>query len=167
VGSSAKARRFLFRIAGPSRGSLNGASFMDNTNQDAGRMPFATPPTLPPMAPVLLMTAFWMLLGGASGIRVAQSIWQLLSWEAGDVSVAVPLGGVIGAAVGAALGQISSPRLLVLLMAVFAGAAAGGVAGKIPWGEIGEIGGQVAGGLVGGIAWAAWLFFGPPNRASS
>jgi hypothetical protein len=133
---------------------------MDNTRQDAGEMPFATPPTVQPMAPVLLMMAFWMLLGGASGIRVAQSIWQLLGWEAGDVSVAVPVGGVVGAAVGAALAQISSPRLLVLLMAVFAGASAGGVAGKIPWGEIGEIGGQVVGGLVGGIAWPVWLFIG-------
>jgi hypothetical protein len=133
---------------------------MDNTHQEAEGMPFATPPTLPQLAPVLLMTAFWMLLGAASGVRVAQSIWQLLGWDAGDVSVAVPVGGVAGAAVAAALGQISNPRMLVLLMAVFAGAAAGGVAGKIPWGEIGEIGGQVAGGLVGGIAWAAWLFFG-------
>jgi hypothetical protein len=41
---------------------------------------------------------------------------------------------------------------------VFAGASAGAVAGKLPWGEIGEIGGQVGGGLVGGIAWAVWLF---------
>jgi hypothetical protein len=141
---------------------------MDNTHQEAEGTPFATPPTLQPLAPVLLMTAFWMLLGAASGIRVAQSIWQFLGWDAGDVSVAVPVGGVVGAAVGAALGQISNPRLLVLLMAVFAGAAAGGVAGKIPWGEIGEIGGQVAGGLVGAIAWAAWLFFGQakaPTRA--
>jgi hypothetical protein len=133
---------------------------MDNTQQEAEGMPLTTSPTLQPLAPVLLMTAFWMLLGAASGIRVAQSIWQFLGWDAGDVSVAVPVGGVVGAAVGAALGQISNPRLLVLLMAVFAGASAGGVAGKIPWGEIGEFGGQVAGGLVGGIAWAAWLFFG-------
>ena len=56
------------------------------------------------------------------------------------------------------LGLISNPRLLVLLMAVFAGASAGAVAGKLPWDEIGEIGGQIAGGLVGGIAWAGWLF---------
>jgi hypothetical protein len=34
-------------------------------------------------------------------------------------------------------------------MAVFAGASAGAVAGKLAWGEIGEIGGQVGGGLVG------------------
>jgi hypothetical protein len=55
---------------------------------------------------------------------------------------------------------ISNPRLFVLLMAMFAGSAAGAVAGKLPWGEIGEVGGQVAGGLVGGIAWAVWLFLG-------
>jgi len=41
---------------------------------------------------------------------------------------------------------------------VFAGSAAGGVAGKLPWGTIGEIGGQIAGGLMGGIAWAVWLY---------
>jgi len=71
----------------------------------------------------------------------------------------VPVGGGVGALGGALLGLISNPRLLVLLMAVFAGSAAGAVAGKLPWGDIGEIGGQVAGGLVGGIAWAAWLYF--------
>ena len=43
-------------------------------------------------------------------------------------------------------------------MAVFAGSAAGGVAGKVAWEGIGEIAGHVAGGVVGGIAWAAWLF---------
>jgi hypothetical protein len=132
---------------------------MEKAHQEAGGMPFATPPTLPPVAPLLMM-AFWMLLGGAAGIRLAQSMWQLFGWGAGGVSVAVPVGGVAGAAVGAVLGRISSPPLLVLLMAVFAGSAAGGVAGKVPWGEIGEIGGQVAGALVGGIAWATWLFFG-------
>ena len=55
------------------------------------------------------------------------------------------------------MGLINNPRLLVLLMAVFAGASAGGVAGEIPWGAGGEIAGQVASGLVGGIAWAIWL----------
>ncbi len=58
------------------------------------------------------------------------------------------------------LGLINDPRLLVLMMAVFAGASAGGVAGQLPWGDIGQIGGQIAGGLVGGVAWAIWLFVG-------
>jgi hypothetical protein len=62
---------------------------------------------------------------------------------------------VVGAVGGAFLGLISNPRLLVLLMAVFAGSAAGAVAGRLRWEEIGEIGGQIAGGLVGGIAWPA------------
>jgi len=70
------------------------------------------------------------------------------------------IGIVVGALVGALLGLISNPRLLVLLMAVFAGSTAGAVAGRLRWGDIGEIGGQVAGGLVGGIAWAVWLFVG-------
>jgi hypothetical protein len=106
------------------------------------------------------MMAFWMLLGGAAGIRVAQSLWRILELGGGAVSIAVPVGGVIGAIGGGLLGLISSPRLLVLLMAVFAGSAAGAVAGKVAWGEVGEIGGQLAGALVGGIAWAVWLYFG-------
>jgi len=113
----------------------------------------------PGLAPVLMM-AFWVLLGGAAGIKLAQSLWQLLGWSAGVVSIAVPVGGVVGALAGVLLGLIRNPRLLVLLMAMFAGTAAGGVAGKVPWGEIGQIGGQVAGGVVGVIAWATWLLMG-------
>jgi hypothetical protein len=122
----------------------------------------APPPTLavpPVLAPVMMM-AFWMLLGAAAGIRFMESAWRFLGVHVGEVSIVAPVGGVVGALVGALLGLISNPRLLVLLMAVFAGSSAGGVAGKLPWGDIGEIGGQVAGGLVGGIAWAAWLFIG-------
>jgi hypothetical protein len=117
------------------------------------------PASPPPPAPVLMM-AFWMLLGGAAGIRVAQSLWEILGLGGGHVSVAVPVGGVLGAVGGGLLGLISNPRLLVLLMAMFAGSAAGAVAGKLAWGDIGEIGGQIAGGIVGGVAWATWLFFG-------
>ena len=113
-----------------------------------------SPPQLAPM----LMMIFWMLLGGAAGIKLTQSVWRVVGLGAGEVSIAVPVGSVVGALVGALLGLISNPRLLVLLMAVFAGSTAGAVAGKLPWGDIGEIGGQVAGGLVGGIAWAVWLF---------
>jgi hypothetical protein len=106
------------------------------------------------------MMAFWMLLGGAAGIKIMQSIWRFLGVGIGEVAIAVPVGVVVGALAGALLGLISNPRMLVLLMAVFAGSAAGAVVGKLPWGEIGEIGGQVAGGLVGGLAWAAWLLVG-------
>jgi hypothetical protein len=42
----------------------------------------------------------------------------------------------------------------VLLMVVFAGTAARAVAGKVAWGDVGEIGGQMAGGVVVGIACA-------------
>ena len=118
-----------------------------------------SPQRVPPLAPVLMM-AFWMLLGGAAGINAAQSLWRLLGLGGRDMAVAVPIGGGAGALAGALLGLISSPRLLLLLMAVFAGAAAGGVAGRLPWGATGEVGGQVAGGLVGGTAWAVWLFLG-------
>jgi|ERR1043166_7393110 hypothetical protein len=119
-----------------------------------------TPLPIPPVLAPVLMMGFWMLLGGAAGIKVMQSIWRLLGFDTGDVAIAVPVGGVAGALAGALLGLVSKPHLLVLVMAVFAGASAGGVAGQVPWGDIGEIGGQVAGGLVGGIAWAAWLFIG-------
>ena len=130
---------------------------MKNTEQEVPGTAGPTAAIPPPLAPLLMMT-FWMLLAGAAGIKFAQSAWQLLGWGPGDVSIAVPAGGVVGALAGALLGLINSPRLLVLLMAVFAGASAGGVAGELPWGQIGEIGGQVGGGVVGGIAWALWLF---------
>jgi hypothetical protein len=94
-------------------------------------MPLSTAPSPPVLAPVLMMV-FWMLLGGASGIRLMQGIWRFLGFDFGGVAIAVPVGGVLGAFVGALLGLISNPRLLVLLMAVFAGSAAGGVAGKLP-----------------------------------
>ena len=136
---------------------------MQNTKQEGLEKLTQTSAIPPPLAPILMM-AFWMLLGGAAGIKFAQSLWQLLGWGAGDVSTAVPVGGVIGALAGALLGLISNPRLLVLLMAVFAGASAGAVAGKLPWGEFGELGGQVSGGLVGGIAWAVWLFVASKKR---
>jgi hypothetical protein len=121
--------------------------------------PYSTPSIPPPSAP-LLMTIFWILLGGAAGIKIAQSLWTLLGFQGGETAIAVPVGCVVGALAGALLGLIRNPRWLVLLMAVYAGAAAGAVAGKIPWGEIGEIAGQVAGGLIGGITWAGWLYFG-------
>lgn len=132
---------------------------MENTQQVVPEVTRSLTPLPPALAPALMMV-FWTLLGGAAGIKLAQSLWQLLDWDAGIVSVAVPVGGVAGAIVGALLGLISNPRLLVLLMAVFAGSSAGAVAGKIPWGTLREIGGQIGGGLVGGIAWAVWLFIG-------
>jgi hypothetical protein len=132
---------------------------MENTEQQAPGARGPASPIPPPLAPILMMT-FWMLLGGAAGIKLAQSVWQVLGWGTGDVSIAVPAGGVVGALAGALLGFVSNPRLLVLLMAVFAGASAGAVAGKLAWGGVGEIGGQVVGGLVGGVAWAVWLFVG-------
>lgn len=138
---------------------------MEKAKQKAGAMPSTTPPARLPLAPLMMM-AFWMLLGGAAGIRAAQSIWHLLDVDVGAVTIAVPLGGAVGALAGALLGLISNPRMLVRLMAVFAGSAAGAVAGKVPWGEIGEIGGQVAGAAVGGIAWATWLFIELRNESA-
>jgi hypothetical protein len=132
---------------------------MADAKQTAPGTTRSTQPNPAPLAPALMM-AFWMLLGGAAGIKLAQTTWQLLGWSTGDVSIAVPVGGGVGAIAGALLGLISNPHLLVLLMAMFAGESAGAVAGRLPWGDTGEIGGQVAGALLGGIAWATWLFFG-------
>lgn len=126
---------------------------MNDAKPDPGS---ATAPVLAPLAPALMM-AFWALLGASAGITITQSVWQFLGWE-GHVSVAVPVGGAVGALVGALLGLITRPRLLVLLMAVFAATSAGGVAGQIAWGEIGLLGGQVVGALLGAAAWATWLF---------
>jgi hypothetical protein len=43
---------------------------MEDTKQEApGR---SGPPIPPPLAPLLMMS-FWMLLGGAAGIKLAQS----------------------------------------------------------------------------------------------
>lgn len=65
---------------------------MSGTQQNAPSLP-RTPPSLPaPLAPVLMMV-FWMLLGGAAGIKLAQSTWRLLHWGTGEVSIAVPVGG--------------------------------------------------------------------------
>lgn len=132
--------------------------FTEDSNQEGPEARRPMPSAMPaPLAPLLMM-AFWMLLGGAAGIKLAQSVWQFLGWLSGSVSIAVPAGAVMGALVGALLGLITQPRLLVLLMAVFAGASAGAVAGRLPWGGVGEVGGQVAGGVVGGMAWAVWLW---------
>ena len=136
---------------------------MENANPEAGERPVAPPQALAPLAPALMMV-FWLLLGSAAGIKISQSLWQFLGWSDGEVSVAVPVGGVVGAIAAALLGLISNPRVLVLLMAVFAGSAAGGVAGKLSWGNVGEIAGQVVGGLLGAITWATWLHVGGGRR---
>lgn len=135
---------------------------MEDTSDAGPSRQGAPAPESPVLAPVL-MTVFWALLGMASGIRIMQSIWRFLGIEVGEVAITVPVGGAVGAIAGGFLVLISNPRLLVLLMAAFAGSAAGAVAGKLPWGEVGEVGGQIAGGLVGGVAWATWLYLGRPK----
>jgi hypothetical protein len=132
---------------------------MEDTEQAVPDAARSTPPIPPVFAPILMMV-FWMLLGGAAGIKIMQGIWRFFEVGVGELTIAVPIGGAVGALAGALLGLINNPRLMVLLMAVFAGTSAGGIAGQLPWGNVGEIGGQVAGGLVGGIVWAVWLLMG-------
>ena len=121
----------------------------------AGAARAAAPEGLPALP---LMLAFWMLLGGAAGINFMQAVWRLFGWSVGEMSIAVPVGGAVGALVGGLLGLIRDPRVLALPLLVFAGAAAGAVAGRLPWGAVGEIGGQTIGGLAGACAWVAWMF---------
>jgi hypothetical protein len=66
--------------------------------------------TKPPLAPVA-MVVFWMLLGGAAGINITQRLWHLLGLGGGDVSIAVPVGGVAGAIAGALLGLAHAPSV--------------------------------------------------------
>lgn len=61
---------------------------MQVANRDPGEMPSATPSSHSPLAPLMMM-AFWMLLGGAAGIRAAQSIWQGPG-EAADLNALPP-----------------------------------------------------------------------------
>ena len=75
---------------------------MEDTKREGPATPRPTASLPPPFAPILMM-AFWMLLGGAAGIKLAQSMWQLLGWGSGNVSIAVPVGGVIGGLAGALL----------------------------------------------------------------
>jgi len=132
---------------------------MHDNRQALSEKGLAQGPVPPVLAPVLMMV-FWMLLGSAGGIRLMEGIWRFIDLRVGEFSIVVPVGGIVGAIAGGLLGMISNPRLQVLLMAMFAGAAAGAVAGKLPWGDIGEIGGQIAGGMVGGAAWGTWMVFG-------
>jgi hypothetical protein len=70
---------------------------MGDKGQEMRKAPRSSPPSSPPLAPApALMMIFWMLLGGAAGIKLAQSVGQLLGWDTGEISIAVPAGGVIG-----------------------------------------------------------------------
>jgi hypothetical protein len=68
---------------------------MEDTRQDVLVALRSTPP-VPPVLATMLMMAIWMLLGGAAGIKVIQSIWRFLAFDVGAVSIAVPIGGVVG-----------------------------------------------------------------------
>ncbi len=135
------------------RGGAAGGTDLESPSAPSADVP------APPLAAVMML-AFWVLLGAATGINVLQAVWRLFDWEVGEVSIAVPVGGGVGALGGALLGLVRDPRVPVLALAVFAGASAGAVAGRLPWGEVGEVSGGAIGALVGGIAWATWLFAG-------
>jgi hypothetical protein len=132
---------------------------MEDTRHEVHETASPDLPMSPVLAPLLMMV-FWALLGGAAGIKIMETIWRIRGVEAGELTIAIPVGAAAGALAGALLGLIRNPRLVVLLMAVFAGASAGGVAGQLPWGDVGALGGQIVGGLLGSIAWGIWLLVG-------
>ncbi len=73
---------------------------MEDTQPKVSDKAVPTSPVPPVLAP-LLMVVFWMLLGGAAGIKTMQTIWSLAGVASGELTIAVPVGGVVGALVGA------------------------------------------------------------------
>jgi hypothetical protein len=135
---------------------------MNDTRQEVLLARRSAAPELAPLARRLLMV-FWMVLGAATGIKIVLVLWHLFTFDVGELTIAVPVGGVVGGRIGICIGSVGRPRWLVLLMAVLAGSLVGAVAGNLSWTEIGEISGYVIGGVVGAIiwvAWVAWLFIG-------
>jgi hypothetical protein len=57
---------------------------MEDTQQAVPNAAMSTSPIAPVLAPILMMV-FWMLLGGAAGIKIMQSIWRFLGIEVGGV----------------------------------------------------------------------------------
>ena len=41
------------------------------------------------------MLVFWMLLGGAAGIKLMQGVWHFFEVGVGEVAIAVPVGGAV------------------------------------------------------------------------
>ena len=76
---------------------------MEDAGHEVPDPPSPASPLPPVLAPVL-MIVFWVLLGGAAGIKIMQSIWRFLGVEVGEVTIAVPIGGAVGALARSALG---------------------------------------------------------------
>jgi hypothetical protein len=128
---------------------------MNGTSQE---VPIAPPPASPKAArEYRLLMVLWMLLGAATGIKFVLVIGRLLNSTVWQLAIAVPLGGLVGARIGVRIGAVASPRWLVLLMVVLAGAAVGAVAATLSWTEVGEISDYVIGGAVGAILWIGWI----------
>ena len=60
--------------------------------------PPSPPSLLPPVLAPILMMVFWMLLGGAVGIKMMEGIWRIRGVEVGRLTIAVSVGGTVGAA---------------------------------------------------------------------
>lgn len=128
---------------------------MSNSHQEA---PIAKRSASHKPAPAYrLLMVLWMLLGAATGIKFTLVIGHLFHLSVWQLAVAAPMGGLLGARIGVRIGAVASPRWLVLLMVVLAGAAVGAIASTLSWTEVGEISAYVIGGAVGAILWIGWI----------
>jgi hypothetical protein len=135
---------------GKPRESLNG----EGPKQ---QMQSRTPPVAPqlPMDPRMVIL-FGMLLGAVGGVTLAQVVWKLAGLTVGAVAIAVPVGAIGGAVGGGLVGRITSPHLLVLVMALLVGWSVGALSGGLAWAETGKLAGGFLGMLVGGLTWTVW-----------
>ncbi len=72
---------------------------MQDTQQAVTDAATSTAPIPPVLAPVLMMV-FWMLLGGAAGIKIMESIWRVRGVAVGEFTIALPVGGAVGVLAG-------------------------------------------------------------------
>ena len=73
---------------------------MKDSGHEVPDPPASASPVPSALAPGL-MIVFWVLIGGAAGIKMMESIWRFLGFEAGELTIAVPVGGAVGALAGA------------------------------------------------------------------
>lgn len=137
---------------GEPRESLNGEAAKQHVQSPS-------PPVAPqlPMDPRLVIL-FGMLLGAVAGVTFAQVVWKLAGLTVGAITIAVPVGGIGGAVGGGLIARITSPQLLVLVMALLAGWSVGALSGGLAWAETGKLAGGFLGMLLGGLTWTVWWY---------
>jgi hypothetical protein len=95
-----------------------------------------------------------MLLGAVASVNLAQGLWRVAGLGAGAFAAAKPVRALAGAVGGRLLGRITSPRLLVHVMALLTGWSAASVVAQVfPTGtrvQVFLLSGCVAAGTRGG-----------------